>query len=264
MMKRLLFCVWLGSALRSDFEESTALRSELEDADLEMNSAQPSSASGLGTAVMMLMQQADSFYASEEMTAERQEAERFNVAAGIQMLGLDVQDRFRMFAVRRALQLSALHAEAEHHPWAEEEPMSAMELDDPELKAAVWGSGEWTKNAQRWQLMSSQVRGGRSYKQTCDDPQRMDHLLREMQSDFGSKSMQGSHGQAMAHKALKNYCVIQEMVKKKAAKIVVDQEEVQRLMQATTATPRSNADKSKLPPSPRNGIGASAEDKRAY
>ncbi|CAE7788222.1 unnamed protein product, partial [Symbiodinium sp. CCMP2592] len=69
-MPRLLLCVWLGSALRSDFEDSAVLRSELEDADLEMNSAQPSSASGLGTAVMMLMQQADSFYASEEMTAE--------------------------------------------------------------------------------------------------------------------------------------------------------------------------------------------------
>lgn len=264
MVPRLVFCVWLGTALRSDFEDSAALRAELEDADLEMNSAQPSSASGLGTAVMMLMQQADSFYASGEMAAERQEAERFNVAAGVQMLGLDVQDRFRMFAVRRALQLSALHAEAEQDPWAEAEPMSAMELDDPDLKAATWGSGEWTKNAQRWQLMSSQVRGGRSYKQTCDHPERMDHLLREMQSDFGSKSMQGSHGQAMAHKALKNYCVIQEMVKKKASKIEVNQEEVQRLMQATTATPRSNADKSKLPPTPRNGIGASAEDKRAY
>ena len=33
-MPRLVFCVWLGTALRSDFEDSAALRAELEDAVL--------------------------------------------------------------------------------------------------------------------------------------------------------------------------------------------------------------------------------------
>ncbi|OLP84253.1 hypothetical protein AK812_SmicGene34891 [Symbiodinium microadriaticum] len=156
---------------------------------------------------------------------------------------------------------------------------SAMELDDPDLKAATWGSGEWSQKSEY---------GAKSLL-LAPISRAQEHMgvgfayffrLGDVYTRF--KSAAWVEGFAMAHKALKNYCVIQEMVKKKAytlekpswftelvaSKIEVNQEEVQRLMQALKIESVNlhlyGWQSKTLPPTSRNGIGASAEDKRAY
>lgn len=227
-----------GILLFGPFLLADALRPEMR-LDLDAESG-PGSSTGLGTTVQMLMQAADSFFMSADMVAERAEAENYKVAAGLSSLGLELQDRFRMFAVARAFELGrAKNDNPDSDP-------SGPENTSEEAKSIAAKSIELMKPANF----------------SCDDDGNLDLWLRGMRSELGTRRARGTAQHVRARTTLKNYCSILEIVKDKA-NVQVDMEDVRRLQKAASSVGATRK-MEKPEPVQRGPMHQSEEDKRNW
>eukprot|EP00435_Cladocopium_sp_Y103_P024684 s1741_g6.t1 len=221
-----------------------------EDLDSESGDEKQSSSTGLATTVQMLMQAADSFFMSADMVAERAEAEHYNVAGGVSSLGLQLQDRFRMFAVMRAFELAGRAAQNEGQSM-DSDPSSSPGPENKEevAKSIVAKSIEFMKPDQT--------------NFSCDDDRNLDLWLRAMRSVLGTRRARGTAQHFRARMTLKNYCSILEIVKDKARNVKVDMEDVKRLQEAASSVGATRK-MEKPEPVQRGPMHQSEEDKRNW
>lgn len=229
------------------FLPADALRPEMHlDLDAESGDEKQRSSTGLGTTVQMLMQAADSFFMSADMVAERAEAENYHLAFGVSSLGLELQDRFRMFAVTRAFELAG-RAKNEGHSM-DSDPSSPPKNKEEETKSIVAKSIELMKPDANF---------------SCQDDRNLDLWLRGMRSELGTRRARGTAQHFRARTTLKNYCNILEIVKDKARNVQVDMEDVRRLQEAASSVGATRK-MEKPEPVQRGPMHQSEEDKRNW
>lgn len=216
------------------------------DLDAESGDEKQRSSTGLGTTVQMLMQAADSFFMSADMVAERAEAENYHLAFGVSSLGLELQDRFQMFAVTRAFELAG-RAKNEGHSM-DSDPSSPPKNKEEETKSIVAKSIELMKPDANF---------------SCQDDRNLDLWLRGMRSELGTRRARGTAQHFRARTTLKNYCNILEIVKDKARNVQVDMEDVRRLQEAASSVGATRK-MEKPEPVQRGPMHQSEEDKRNW
>mmetsp|Transcript_74036 Transcript_74036/g.176531 ORF Transcript_74036/g.176531 Transcript_74036/m.176531 type:complete len:1059 (+) Transcript_74036:81-3257(+) len=211
-----------------------SMRAELEDIESQMLS--DADAASFAQASEVLLRAADSFYMSTEMMEERREAEGHMLAAGLQELGLEVQDRFRLFALGRALKLAqrgiSLHK-------------------DPEPRSST----------QRWKTLKAMTHAAMSgYNASCEDSGNLNRWLLDMTAAEGTRQQANTAAHLRALQALRNYCRLKALVKAKDGKIEVSNEDFQRLRETTERIDGHTP----LEPVPRGSIHQTAEEKRQW
>lgn len=236
--------------------QSAALRPNMQTNDLELEHDQQGVRTGMGTAVQMLMQEADSFFLRDEMVAERAEVENYQMTAGISNLGLQLQDRFRMFAVMRAFDLAGRSAEE-----GSVSPTSQIQIFNTTLPSKRRARQRRVKAiiqaSERIQNNNGMGAGG------CEEDRNLDRWLRGMKSIYGTRRASGTAQHFRARATLKNYCRILQIVKEKGRRIEIDMEDVKRLREAATS-PAARRTEEPLEPVQRGNIHQSEAEKRNW
>ena len=231
---------------------SAALRPNI---DLELERDQQGVRTGMGTAVQMLMQKADSFFLRDEMVAERAEVENYQMTAGISNLGLQLQDRFRMFAVMRAFDLAGRSAEGSFSPTSQIQIFNTTSPGKSRAKR---------RRAKAIIQASERIRTGKGMgAEGCEEDRNLDRWLRAMKSTYGTRRAFGTAQHLRARATLKNYCRILKIVKEKGRHIEIDMEDVKRLQEAATS-PTARRTEEPLEPVQRGSIRQSEGEKRNW